>query len=478
MPITANGVTYSDDQIKNYFSSNPTRDSIAQGAASLGLNADQISQAMNIAGYGVSRDDVTNWGNSNGYNFNGANGIIQKAQATPAITTNAPGQGAGMWLDGNWITQQQIKDFYAGGGDDVQWYQEHAKNKDLWQQHDFLNKARELAGPGTMQGENALRHYYEMYKKYVPGGAFQNDYEGFKRDRMSDPGSYGGITSGTYTGQGWLTGRDADFGGVLGPGGSLFTAQKGSSTNGYGALGNGTGWGGVNAGGGSSGGSGGAGVSGGSGGVATGGSGSAGSTSSGIISSAMSGSTQPGNWTVDSNQLVRDQFGNLIDPNSPLMQKARTQALERMGERGLINSSLATTAADSAMYDAALGIAKQDASTYADAAKTNAGAKTSWAIAQNNNATSMANNAASIAAQKELTQATQLYNNLANQTASATTIQTWGLNTISSIMASDLSADAKNAAIAQIKTWMSDSYSIQGDWHTSAAKAIDAIFGG
>ena len=471
MPITANGQTYSDDQIKNFFASAPTNDAIAKQASALGLTADQVSQAAQIAGKNWTTGDVTSWAGSNGYNFVGVNGAAQ---------VSTPQNNGGINVGGKYYSPQQIKDFYAGGGDDNQFAQ-MAGVADPWQRRDLILQARQIGGASNYSGDAALQTYFNRYKQYNPNGKYVNDFQSWVNDQA--PHTLAAMKSGTYTGVP-STPKDYDFGGIYGPGTGHDTSFE-QGRYGTGAHGSGDGWGawtgaaGENA-------PGSIGII--NGAISATGTTPTSSGPTGVINSAqstgssggttVSGSTQPGTWTVDSNQLVRDQFGNLIDPNSPLMQKARTQALERMGERGLINSSLATTAADSAMYDAALGIAKQDASTYADAAKTNAGAKTSWAIAQNNNATSMANNAASIAAQKELTQAKQLYNNLANQTASATTIQTWGLNTISSIMASDLSADAKNAAIAQIKTWMSDSYSIQGDWHTSAAKAIDAIFGG
>ena len=472
MPITANGQTYSDDQIKNFFASNPTADSVAKGAAQLGLSKEQIAQAMQIGGvYGGDINHINSDINSyvsqpnSNYSFD-SNGIIKAAQQSASQQPIGPGMYAG----GKWYTQKQIQDGLSSGGSIAQWAQQNGIT-DLGQIHDLYAQAQQVAGAGYAQtGSAALQNAFKQYQRYSPNGKYAGDFNGWLGDLS--PTTRTAIEAGMYSGQlGATAMSDFEPGGIYGPGSSYY-GQRGYGS-GLGPRGMGDLGGGYD-----------------SNGAAVGSSASApnGAASGGIIGGAqsagssggttMSGSTQPGTWTVDSNQLVRDQFGNLIDPNSPLMQKARTQALERMGERGLINSSLATTAADSAMYDAALGIAKQDASTYADAAKTNAGAKTSWAIAQNNNATSMANNAASIAAQKELTQAKQLYNNLANQTASATTIQTWGLNTISSIMASDLSADAKNAAIAQIKTWMSDSYSIQGDWHTSAAKAIDAVFGG
>lgn len=68
---------------------------------------------------------------------------------------------------------------------------------------------------------------------------------------------------------------------------------------------------------------------------------------------------------ISGNALVANQFNNLIADDSPLMQMARTSALQGMNQRGTMNSSMTQTAADLAAYQAALPIAQQDASTYA-----------------------------------------------------------------------------------------------------------------
>lgn len=78
-------------------------------------------------------------------------------------------------------------------------------------------------------------------------------------------------------------------------------------------------------------------------------------------------------WEVKPNQTVQDQLQQIIAADSPLMQQARARALQSANARGLLNSSMAITAGDSALYDAAMPIAQQDASTYADAAKFNTG---------------------------------------------------------------------------------------------------------
>lgn len=78
-------------------------------------------------------------------------------------------------------------------------------------------------------------------------------------------------------------------------------------------------------------------------------------------------------WRVDPNQTVQGQVKGIIDADSPLMQQASTRAAQQSSARGLLNSSLGVQAGQAALYDAALPMAQQDAGTFADAAKTNAG---------------------------------------------------------------------------------------------------------
>jgi hypothetical protein len=80
-------------------------------------------------------------------------------------------------------------------------------------------------------------------------------------------------------------------------------------------------------------------------------------------------------WDVQPNQTVQSQVQDIIKANSPLMQQAETRALQKMNARGLMNSSIAVGAGQSALYDAAMPIAAQDASTYARAGEFNAGAQ-------------------------------------------------------------------------------------------------------
>lgn len=90
----------------------------------------------------------------------------------------------------------------------------------------------------------------------------------------------------------------------------------------------------------------------------------------GINLSQLQGMTR---WDVTPNETVRSQLQQIIADDSPLMQQARARAMQASNARGLLNSSMAATAGESALYDAAMPIATQDAATYARSGEFNAG---------------------------------------------------------------------------------------------------------
>lgn len=82
-------------------------------------------------------------------------------------------------------------------------------------------------------------------------------------------------------------------------------------------------------------------------------------------------------------QTVAGQLQSILNVNNPLMQQARSKALQTANASGLRNSSMAQTSADLAMYDKALQIATPDASTYYDANKTSTAATNQFNTASN-----------------------------------------------------------------------------------------------
>lgn len=354
MAIIANGQSFSDQQIKDYFASNPNADQVASKAAELGLNQSQLSSAMGTAGYGgntqAERDAAINgyMGSNSGYQW-GGNGILSAAPQQPP-----PAASGGMSIGGKTYTAQQIKDFYAGGGNERQFLEQNGVT-DLWSQRDLTLQARGIAGPGTMAGDAGLQQYFKQYQQYNPTGANANNYQGWLADQ--NPHSLNAMRAGTYTGAS-VSPADYGPGGIYGPGSAGYGTPGYAS--GLGPRGDGGSWDGGAAGGASGGaGTGSAGMGGG-----TGGSGSA----AGGTSSA--GGVAP--WNVGAEQTVEGRINGILNPNNPIIQQARTRSLQAMNDRGLANSSLAVTAGDAAAYDAAIPIAAADAATFAKASGYNA----------------------------------------------------------------------------------------------------------
>jgi hypothetical protein len=96
------------------------------------------------------------------------------------------------------------------------------------------------------------------------------------------------------------------------------------------------------------------------------------STSTYNPASTFADGYDPTKWNVDKDQTVQGQLNNVIAADSPLMQQAKTGALQQMNQRGLINSSMAIGAGQDAVVKNALPIAQQDASMYGRSGEFNA----------------------------------------------------------------------------------------------------------
>lgn len=80
-------------------------------------------------------------------------------------------------------------------------------------------------------------------------------------------------------------------------------------------------------------------------------------------------------WKPDAQSTVAHQVGMLTAQGSPLITQAQTATKQEANARGMLNSTMALQAGQEAAYKAALPIAQQDASTFAEAGRFNAGAK-------------------------------------------------------------------------------------------------------
>jgi hypothetical protein len=72
-------------------------------------------------------------------------------------------------------------------------------------------------------------------------------------------------------------------------------------------------------------------------------------------------------------QTVQGQLAGILASGNPLLVQAQTRAAQESNRRGILNSSMAVGAGESALYDAAMPIAQADADVYNQQAFTNAG---------------------------------------------------------------------------------------------------------
>ena len=136
------------------------------------------------------------------------------------------------------------------------------------------------------------------------------------------------------------------------------------------------------------------------------------------VAQATASTANPVAFTADPNNSVASNVERLISKGSPLLQQAETRAKQAAARKGLLNSSMAVSAGQSALYDAATPIATADAQIQATAANNTAAAANQAALtnAQLKTGISQSNTAAintqtqqnlGILAQKEL-QASQI----------------------------------------------------------------------
>lgn len=214
----------------------------------------------------------------------------------------------------------------------------------------------------------------------------------------------------------------------------------------------------------------------------------------------------PSAWNVTPDQTMEGRINSLTDPNNPLIAQARARALMEMNGRGLVNSSMAQTAADAAAYQVAMPIAQNDSATFAKAAGYNTD-QLNQVAAQNagiinqagqfniSTANDMDKFNRNLLTSKELAQADSIdrvklaemdavnrvnlakldattrtelmgveanYKNLMQTNQSASNLYQEATARIAAIQMSDLSSDAKNNAIYNLKVNLNDGLRVLG----------------
>jgi hypothetical protein len=173
-----------------------------------------IQNTASVFTQGVKSQAVTSSASGDPASF--ASALATSSASASAIdvqkSTASSVSAGGIFVGGKMYSAQQVKDFYAGGGNDVQFAQE-AGMTDLWQIHELAVQARALGGAPT--GEDALQGYYKMYKQYNPNGAGVGDYQGWI-DNQS-PNAINAMRAGAYTGAA-IDQRDYEPGGIYASG--------------------------------------------------------------------------------------------------------------------------------------------------------------------------------------------------------------------------------------------------------------------
>ena len=135
----------------------------------------------------------------------------------------------------------------------------------------------------------------------------------------------------------------------------------------------------------------------------------AGNNASGVVPGTQAAQTQANLQSIDKSQTVAGGLDAMLAQDSPYMQRAKTGAAQTANARGLLNSSMAATAGESAAIDAAAPIAQADASLYANMRDQNQNALNSTGQFNANSANQFGLADKSIQAQTERDKTQQQY---------------------------------------------------------------------
>jgi len=208
MPIQ--GYDYTDQQIKDWFAANNDPAKVAEGAASLGFNAQQIQQAMQIGGYNVGKNEIYDYAKGRGYDFNSGTGALQRAGLD---STNVDGRRS-VWstTQKRWYGPEDIKAFFSSNPSDEK----------------IIQTMGELGIPYT-QLSSALNATGQLYKDP------NNPLSGVVNNDGKWTNSLMRLQNAIYNGDyGWGTPNDPTFAGrplVRGSGHQMITNADGSHTN-------------------------------------------------------------------------------------------------------------------------------------------------------------------------------------------------------------------------------------------------------
>lgn len=206
----------------------------------------------------------------------------------------------------------------------------------------------------------------------------------------------------------------------------------------------------------------------------------------GLIGAASIPEVEPVATTLNQGtDTVSGQIKSIIDADSPLMQQAKGNAAQSMNARGLLNTSINTGAAQSAVLAAATPIAQADAGIYSTVNRENTAAQNTAAgqNAQINANMTLANadiankteqfNASQsndlmktgmdIASKQQLANTEASFKTLMQGNQSASEIYKQATKNIADVMANkDMGQDAKDVAVSNQIAMLSKGLEITG----------------
>lgn len=167
-------------------------------------------------------------------------------------------------------------------------------------------------------------------------------------------------------------------------------------------------------------------------------------------------------WQLDTaKQTTSGQLNSIISQDNPLMQTAKTQAIQQANDRGLINSTMAGQAGQQAVIQTALPIAQADAQVNASNAQWNTDQKNKTDMFNTSESNKLLQTGLDMNSRTELANIEANYKNLMQANSSAFQTYQQTIKNISDIQQNkDMTADTKTAAVAEQVSMLKNGFNL------------------
>lgn len=169
-------------------------------------------------------------------------------------------------------------------------------------------------------------------------------------------------------------------------------------------------------------------------------------------------------WQLDTaKQTTSGQLNSIISQDNPLMQTAKTQAIQQANDRGLINSTMAGQAGQQAVIQTALPIAQADAQVNASNAQWNTDQKNKTDMFNTSESNKLLQTGLDLNSRTELANIEANYKNLMQANSSAFQTYQQTIKNISDIQQNkDMTAETKTAAVAEQVSMLKNGFNLLG----------------